>query len=108
MSSKEKVIEFLTNLKQEKEARKDQLDQALTVRKSTVKRFWGLLASLKSFKAQLSREGKSTVPAIAIHHEKLEILRDHELMVTSLKGMYKEVSDEVWELKQMIKGLEEQ
>lgn len=107
MSSKEKVIEFLNEILEEKKARKNQFSGALTVRKGTVKRFWKLLALLKSFKAQLSRDGESTEAAVALHAEKLNTLKEHEEMAVNLKALYKNASDEVWEIEQMIKALED-
>lgn len=106
MSKVNKELEYAQGLLVEAVTRKDRVSGALTVRKRTVRNYWDFLAGMKGAMSHFSRMGKSTSPLRVLYREKLADLQEHEMMVKNLRAMYKEASDEVWVLQNMVKKLE--
>lgn len=107
MSTKADAVKYFEDLIAEKQARKDQFDEALTHRKGTVARFWKLLSDLKGVAADFNRKGKNPSGIMSLIKEKQATLKQHEEMVVSLRSFYKGVSDEILELEKLKKAVEE-
>lgn len=104
MSNKE--LEYARGLLAEAETKRDRISGALTVRKNTVRNYWSFLAGLKGAIAAFSQNGKSTAPLRQLYREKLVDLKEHEMMVMNLRGMYKDACDELWIVDCLVKKLE--
>ncbi|MGL5014461.1 MAG: hypothetical protein ACRC6V_09265 [Bacteroidales bacterium] len=100
-------LEYAQSMLADAEMRRDRISGALTVRRSTVRKYWDFLAGIKGAIAAFSKQGRSTAPLRVLYREKLADLKEHEQMVRNLKGMYKEVCDEVWTVQKIVTRMED-
>lgn len=107
MSMIKPELEYAQSMLADAEMRRDRVSGALTVRRSTVRKYWDFLAGIKGAIASFSKQGKSTAPLRVLYREKLADLKEHEQMVRNLKGMYKEICDEVWTIQKIVKRMED-
>ncbi len=100
-------LEYVQSMLADAEMRRDRISSALTVRRSTVRKYWDFLSGIKGAIAAFSKQGRSTAPLRVVYREKLADLKEHEQMVRNLKGMYKEICDEVWTIQKIVKRMDD-